>query len=185
VLEPRRREGARVGQQKWTETHQQSQNLSGLLERGPQGEPSARGVGVPRRRAGHHRPGPQIPVVMGMNPARHKQMPFSVFRPATAGIKQLPGIGVIQPIQQLREMSTLRSQRRDNAALKLAQVFAYSDGAIDVGDLQFFPGAAIPVHGEPRDFLYPVQVGDIPNSSYNEEDRIVQDIERTPASPTR
>jgi hypothetical protein len=76
-------------------------------------------------------------------------------------------------------MSTLRSQRRDNAALKLAQVFAYSDGAVDVGDLQFFPGAAIPIHGEPRDFLYPVQVGDIPNSSYNEEDRIVQDIERT------
>jgi hypothetical protein len=122
----------------------------------------------------------QIPVVMGKNPERHKQMPFSVFRPSTAGNNQLPGIGAIEPIEQLlREMSTLRSQRRDNAALKLAQVFAYSDGAVDVGDLQFFPGAAIPIHGEPRDFLYPVQVGDIPNSSYNEEDRIVQDIERT------
>jgi hypothetical protein len=169
---------ALASQQKWTETHQQSQNLAGFTNT-PQGNrlhevwefhDGERVITVLDR---------QIPVVIGVNPARHKQMPFSVFRPATSGIKQLPGMGVIQPIQQLiREMSTLRSQRRDNAALKLAQVFAYSDGSIDAGDLQFFPGAAIPVHGEPRDFLYPVQVGDIPNSSYNEEDRIQQDVER-------
>jgi hypothetical protein len=80
--------------------------------------------------------------------------------------------------QLLRELSTLRSQRRDNAALALAKVFAVSDGAVDLNDLQFFPGAVIPVHGEPRDFLYPIPTGDIPNSSYNEEDRINQDIDR-------
>jgi hypothetical protein len=122
----------------------------------------------------------QIPVQYGINPAWHGQLPFAFFRPSTAGRKQLPGIGAIEPIADLlREMNTLRRQRRDNAALKLAQVFAYSDGAIDVGDLQFFPGAAIPVHGEPRDFLYPINIGDIPASSYNEEDRISGDMERT------
>jgi hypothetical protein len=170
-----------LASQKYGEAHQQSQSLTGM--------------GTPPRNSRMHEVWEfhgdygdrivtvldrQIPVVMGKNTTRHKQMPFSGFRPSTAGVKQLPGIGVIEPIEQLlREMSTLRSQRRDNAALKLAQVFAYSDGAIDVNDLQFFPGAAIPVHGEPKDFLYPVQVGDIPNSSYQEEDRIVGDIERT------
>jgi hypothetical protein len=121
----------------------------------------------------------QIPVQIGKTPYRHGQMPFAVFRPATAGIPQLAGIGVIEPIEQLlREMSTLRSQRRDNAALTLAKVFAVSDGAVDLNDLQFFPGAVIPVHGEPRDFLYPIDTGDIANSSYNEEDRINQDMDR-------
>jgi hypothetical protein len=121
----------------------------------------------------------QIPVAMGRSPYRHGQMPFAVFRPATAGIPQLAGIGVIEPIAQLlREMSTLRSQRRDNAALVLAKTFAVDDGAVDVNDLQFFPGAVIPTHGDATRLPVSDRDGDIPNSSYNEEDRINQDIDR-------
>ena len=122
----------------------------------------------------------QIPVLAAGNPAWHGEIPFAVFRPTTAGIKQLHGIGLIEPIEHLqREVNTLRSQRRDNAALKLMQVFAFNDGVIEPGDLKFFPGAAIPVNGEPRDMLYPINVGDIPNSGYQEEANLVADIERT------
>jgi hypothetical protein len=122
----------------------------------------------------------QIPVAMGRSPYRHGQMPFAVFRPATAGIPQLAGHrdhrtdGAAAP-----RALTLRSQRRDNAALVLAKVWGMDDGAIDINDLQFFPGAVIPTHGMPREAIYPLEVGDIPNSSYNEEDRIKQDIDRT------
>jgi hypothetical protein len=122
----------------------------------------------------------QIPVAMGRSPYRHGQMPFAVFRPATAGIPQLAGHRDHRTVAQLlRELSTLRSQRRDNAALVLAKVWGMDDGAIDINDLQFFPGAVIPTHGMPREAIYPLEVGDIPNSSYNEEDR----ISRTSTAP--
>jgi hypothetical protein len=120
----------------------------------------------------------EIPVQISRSPYRHGMLPFAVYRPTTAGRSQLKGIGTIEPMSDLlTELSTLRSQRRDNAALKLAQVFAFSEGAIDLADLQFFPGAAIPVHGEPSDFLYPINVGDIPNSGYQEEDKLKEDLQ--------
>jgi hypothetical protein len=120
----------------------------------------------------------EIPVQIAVTPYRHGMLPFAVYRPTTAGRAQLKGIGTIEPMSDLlTELSTLRSQRRDNAALKLAQVFAFSEGAIDLADLQFFPGAAIPVHGEPSDFLYPINVGDIPNSGYNEEEKLKEDLQ--------
>ena len=38
---------------------------------------------------------------------------------------------------------------------------------------------AIPVNGDPRDFLFPIPVPELPASSYREEDAIVDDIQRT------
>jgi hypothetical protein len=122
----------------------------------------------------------QIPVIIGRRNFRHGQLPFAVWRPTLAGQHTLAGKGVIEPlVPLLRELSLMRTQRRDNAALAMVKAFAFSDGAVDQADLQLFPGAAIPVHGEPRDFLYPLDLGgDLPASSYNEEDRINQDIDR-------
>jgi hypothetical protein len=122
----------------------------------------------------------QVPVQQGDHPYWHGELPFATYRPTTSAIKQLPGIGEIDPIEDLvYEMNTLRRQRRDNAALKLAQVFAYAEGFVEPGDLVFFPGAAIETRGEPRDLLFPINVGDIPNSGYQEEANLQADIERT------
>lgn len=122
----------------------------------------------------------QFPVHVGENPYWHGEFPFQIFRPTTAAIDQIPGIGEIEPLEQLQaEIDVLRAQRRDNAALKLAQVYAFHDGFIDKNDLQWAPGTAIPVNGDPREMLVQFQVGDIPNSSYMEEDALKGDFDRT------
>lgn len=118
-------------------------------------------------------------VADGMNPMPYQELPFQVYRP-TEVPEQMAGIGEAEAIEDLQiEMNTLRTQRRDNATLKLMQTYAYADGAIDPDDIKVGPGSLIPVMGEPRDLLQPLMVGDIPNSGYAEEDRLRGDIERT------
>lgn len=118
-------------------------------------------------------------VVSAPNPNWHGQLPFGCFRP-TEVPHELHGIGEIEPIEQLQEeLNTLRTQRRYNADLVLQRVFAYHEGLVEKEDIQFGPGYAIGVNGDPRELLFPIQVGDIPNSGYQEEDRIGNDIDRT------
>jgi hypothetical protein len=112
------------------------------------------------------------------NPYWHGRLPFQVYRP-TKVPNELVGIGEIEPIEHLQaEMNTLRQQRRDNATLVLQKAFAYAEGFIDVNKVRFGPAAMIPVQGDPRELLMPIQVGDIPNSGYQEEANLAADIER-------
>jgi hypothetical protein len=67
-------------------------------------------------------------------------------------------------------------RRRD---LSLMRTFAYNETAVDPDDLVFGPNMAIPVNGDPRDFLFPIPVPELPASSYREEDAIINDIQRT------
>jgi hypothetical protein len=121
----------------------------------------------------------QWPVQHATNPFGHGEIPFQVFRP-TKVTHQMVGIGEIEPIEDLQEeINTLRSQRRDNATLKLMQSYAYAEGMVDPNDVKFGAGMLIPVLGDPREFLFPLNVGDIPNSSYREEEALVGDIDRT------
>lgn len=125
----------------------------------------------------------RLPVQIAENPYWHGEMPFHFYRPTTPGIKQLHGIGEIEPLVDLiRELDTLRSQRRDNAALVLQRIFAFDPDSVNKDHLKLGPGWAIPVQnngGSIRDFLHPIDVGDIPHSSYAEEDRIKDDADRT------
>lgn len=117
-------------------------------------------------------------VQQAANPAWHGEMPFQVFRP-THVPGQMAGKGEIEPIEDLQqEINTLRSQRRDNATLVLQKAFFYADGMIDPEDFKFGPGKAIPTLGDPREAIFPVQIGDIPNSGYAEERSLQSDIER-------
>lgn len=119
-----------------------------------------------------------LPVQWGPNPHWHGELPFQAFRP-TIVPHEMVGIGEPEALEDLQEeMDTLRSQRRDNASLVLQRPFAYFDGLVDPGDLQFGPGLAIPVDGDPRELLFPIPLQDIPGSSYQEEDRLQRDIER-------
>lgn len=121
----------------------------------------------------------EVPVFVGDNPFWHGELPFQIYRP-TKVPNELVGIGEIEPIEHLQlEMNTLRSQRRDNAALVLQKSFAYFEGMVDPDHLKFGPGMAIPVSGDPRQLLFPIEIGDIPNSGYQEEAHIQEDIART------
>ncbi len=121
----------------------------------------------------------KVVVASGPNPNWHGELPFQVFRP-TEIPHEIRGIGEIEPIEKLQEeLNTLRTERRYNAALVLQRVFAYHEGLVEKEDIAFGPGNAIGVNGDPRELLFPIQVGDIPNSGYEEEDRITGDIDRT------
>ena len=120
-----------------------------------------------------------FPVQAGPNPSGQSRIPFQVYRPTLVG-GRLVGVSEVEPIRHLQyEINTLRSQRRDAATLALMRTFAFNETAIDADDLVFGPGLAIPVNGDPREFLFPIPVPDLPASSYQEEQRIVSDIERT------
>jgi hypothetical protein len=118
------------------------------------------------------------PVQVGENPYWHRRIPFQFWRPRRVP-HEFVGIGVIEPIEMLHdELMELRGSRRDNAQLALQRVFAYFDGLVDPADLKFGPGLAIPVNGDPRELLYPIEIPDIPNSGYQEEDRLLAELER-------
>lgn len=120
-----------------------------------------------------------FPVQAGPNPSGAGTIPFQIYRPTVVG-GRFVGISEVEPIQHLQyEINTLRSQRRDAATLALMRTFAYNETAIDPDDLVFGPGLAIPVNGDPREFLFPIEVPELPASSYREEEAIVGDIERT------
>jgi hypothetical protein len=118
-------------------------------------------------------------VQQGMNPAWHGELPYQAWRP-TPVEGQFAGKGEIEPIEDLQsEINTLRSQRRDNATLVLQKSFFYADGAIDPADFKIGPGLGIPVLGSDlNDVIRPIDFGEIPNSSVNEERSLMADIER-------
>lgn len=120
-----------------------------------------------------------VVVASALNPNWHGELPFQCFRP-TEDPHSLRGIGEIEPIEQLQEeLNTMRTQRRYNADLVLQRVFAYHEGMVQREDIKFGPGYGIPVNGDPREMLFPIQIGEIPNSSYREEEMLGQDIDRT------
>lgn len=119
------------------------------------------------------------PVQAGPNPSGEAQIPFQIYRPTVVG-GRFVGISEVDPIRHLQyEINTLRSQRRDAATLAIMRTFAYNETAVDPDDLVFGPNMAIPVNGDPRDFLFPIPIPDLPASSYREEQSIVDDIQRT------
>lgn len=122
----------------------------------------------------------ELPVRKIENPAWHGDKPFHLFRP-TEIPGSMVGKGEPEPMEDLQEeMNTMRSQRRDNASLKLAQSYFFEDGAFDPADLRFGAGMFNPVNsmGAVRDAIMPMTVGDIPNSGYQEEQALQADIER-------
>jgi hypothetical protein len=119
------------------------------------------------------------PVQAGPNPSGEASIPFQIYRPTVVG-GRFVGISEVEPIRHLQyEINTLRSQRRDAATLSLMRTFAFNETAVDADDIVFGPNMAIPVNGDPREFLFPIPVPDLPASSYREEQAIVDDIQRT------
>jgi hypothetical protein len=122
-----------------------------------------------------------LPVQVADNPTASGELPFQVYRPTKKG-GVMVGMGEIEPIRDLQyEINTLRSQRRDAVAFSLIQAYAFDDSVIDADDLKggVFPGAAIPVNGQPRDFLFPLPFKEPSGNSFQEEAAIRSDLDTT------
>lgn len=120
----------------------------------------------------------QIVVNAGTNTSWDGGYPFLIYRPTTAGTKQLPGIGEVEPMEHLQlELNELRSQRRDNATIKLNAPLVFWEGKIRRQDLKWGPGMAIPSTTNPEEAIKQLVIGDIPGSAYQESQEIVSDME--------
>jgi hypothetical protein len=120
----------------------------------------------------------EICVAHGENPYWHGELPFQVYRPSVVP-QEMPGIGIVEPMEDLqREMNMLRSTRRDNALIALMKPIAYWDGLVDPDEIRFGAGSLIGVPGDPRELLRPLEIGEVPGSSYQEGQAIEADIER-------
>lgn len=116
------------------------------------------------------------PVAIAENPRWMGGLPFHVFRP-TEVEHSMVGMGSIEPIEDLQhEIDMLRTDRRWNALMKLHQTYAYRIGVVDPTQIKVGPGELVGVNGDPSNLLTPLTVGDIPNSSYREEEAMVQNI---------
>lgn len=114
----------------------------------------------------------------GRNPLGYRGVPFHIYRPIKVP-NSFVGIGAAEPIMDLQEeMNTLRRQRRDKATIAINMPFAFAEGFVDPDNFRFAPNLGIPVAGDPRELLYPLQTPDVPNSGYQEEERLAADIER-------
>jgi hypothetical protein len=113
-------------------------------------------------------------------PFFHMDLPFQIYRP-TIQEHEFVGIGEIEPIAHLQyELNTLRQQRRDNATAILQKSFLYAENWVDPKKFRIGPAQGIPVRGQHIDsVIKPLEFGDIPNSGYNEENALKEDIERT------
>lgn len=120
----------------------------------------------------------QLVVASGPRPYWHGEMPFQIYRP-TEVLHEMVGIGEIEAVEDLQlEINTLRSQRRDNAALVLQRPFAYYDGFLDPEQIDFGAGKMWPMDGPPSEIFFPIPLQDIPFSSYREEDSLKADADR-------
>lgn len=123
----------------------------------------------------------QTPVRYVGNPAWHGELPFHVYRP-TEIPHCMVGKGEPEPIESLQdEINTVRSMRLDHAILRMQAPIFYEDGVLDPHTIRWGPGYmnAVQTGGQNiRDMLMPMQVGDLPISSYREIEELRSDIER-------
>lgn len=93
------------------------------------------------------------------------------------------GMGMVEPIEKLQqELNDTRNQRMDNVVDIIDHAWYILDGAdIDESELVRKPGQVI--HGAIPNGITPLPVGDVTQSSYNEETIIKQDIQRALGIP--
>lgn len=105
--------------------------------------------------------------------------PFVAYTP-TPQNGLLAGVGEIEPIDSLsRELDTLRSMQLDAGVLALTAGYAFDEGSVERDDLEWGPNAAIPVqNARPQDAIWPLPKPELPNSSFQNVQAIMADIER-------
>ena len=112
------------------------------------------------------------------NPFHHNRKPFVrlIFVPVPF---EFYGVGVIEPIEGLQlELNTKRNQRLDNVNMVLNRMWLLQRGALDdLRQLHSRPGGVIVVND--LNGLQPLPSPDVTSSSYQEEEKIKNDIQNT------
>lgn len=120
-----------------------------------------------------------MPVCERDNPHWHGEIPFTIYRPVSLP-GEFVGRSVVDTLEDLQiELNTLRAQRRDAASQAIEAPMAYRIGGVDPANLRWGRGIAIPVDGDPDQMLKQLKVNEPPGSSYQEENGLKDDIQRT------
>lgn len=123
---------------------------------------------------------PDMPI-----PFNHKEIPIVVIN-STMRSHRIWGKGMSEVLEKLQyERNVIRNISLDQARLNILKVFFINPAAGLTDDqLKLKPGFAIPVKGDPREAVYPLEYSGIKSERYKEEEMLDQDgIKATGISP--
>lgn len=167
---------------KWSETHARRREIQGNILK-----PGESGGLDNRHEIWECHDGDNVVTILdrqwilqnALNPLGYRGVPFQIYRPIKVP-NTFVGIGAAEPIMDLQdELNTLRRQRRDKATISINMPFAFAEGFVNPDHFRFAPNIGIPVQGDPRELLYPLETPHVPDSGYREEEELKADIERT------
>jgi len=123
---------------------------------------------------------PDMPI-----PYRHKEIPIATIN-STMRPHRIWGKGMCEVLEKLQyERNVTRNIALDQMRLNILKVFFINPAAGLTSDkLKLKPGMAIPVKGDPRNAVYPLEYSGIKTERYKEEEMMDQDaIKATGISP--
>lgn len=112
-------------------------------------------------------------------PNNHKEIPIVTIN-STKRAHRIWGKGMSEVLEKLQyERNVMRNISLDQARLNILKVFFINpEAGLSDDQLKLKPGMAIPVKGDPRKAVYPLEYSDIPASRYKEEEMMDQDAVR-------
>lgn len=123
---------------------------------------------------------PDMPI-----PFNHKEIPIVVIN-STMRSHRIWGKGMSEVLEKLQyERNVTRNISLDQARLNILKIFFINpEAGLTDDQLKLKPGMAIPVKGDPRKAVYPLEYSGIPSERYKEEELLDQDgIKATGISP--
>lgn len=117
---------------------------------------------------------PDMPI-----PYDHKEIPIVVIN-STMRSHRIWGKGMCEVLEKLQyERNVVRNIALDQARLNILKVFFINpDAGLTDDQLKLKPGLAIPVKGDPRKAVYPLEYSGIPSERYKEEEMMDSDATR-------
>jgi len=114
---------------------------------------------------------PDMPI-----PYKHKEIPISVIT-STKRSHRIWGKGMSEVLEKLQyERNVIRNISLDQARLNILKVFFINpDAGLTDDQLKLKPGMAIPVKGDPRKAVYPLEYSGIKSERYKEEEMLDTD----------
>jgi len=123
---------------------------------------------------------PDMPI-----PYNHKEIPIVVIN-STMRSHRIWGKGMCEVLEKLQyERNVMRNIALDQARLNILKVFFINpEAGLTDDQLKLKPGMAIPVKGDPRKAVYPLEYSGIKSDRYKEEEMMDEDaVKATGISP--
>jgi len=123
---------------------------------------------------------PDMPI-----PYNHKEIPIAIIN-STKRSHRLWGKGMCEVLEKLQyERNVIRNISLDQARLNILKVFFINpEAGLTDDQLKLKPGMAIPVKGDPRKAVYPLEYSGLKADRYKEEEMLDEDgVKATGISP--